>query len=348
MKRRSDSPVVRNVLVIRFSALGDVAMAVPVIKCALKQNPELNITVASNSFHNALFDGIERCSFYGARLKEDQKGLAGIFSIFREIKRLEHFDCIIDLHDVIRSKILRFLFQISGVRSFHIDKGRKEKKELTRKKNKIFKQLKTTHQRYADVFNHAGVSVKSDIAEGVFEKRDIPELIRGYLNFQKKWIGFAPFSSHPEKMYPLEKMKRVVSKLQKKNNIQILFFGSRDEAPVLEEWQSSFPGSFSVAGKYSFSDELRIISNLDGMVSMDSANVHLACLFGVQVITIWGPTHPFAGFAGWGQSSENFIQVEMECRPSSIYGNKPCYCHGKSCMDGITEDMIIEKVNSLV
>ena len=45
----------KRILVIRFSALGDVAMAVPVVQSLALQHPELDITFLSKSMCAPLF-----------------------------------------------------------------------------------------------------------------------------------------------------------------------------------------------------------------------------------------------------------------------------------------------------
>ncbi len=103
----------RKLLIFRFSSLGDVAMTVPVIQLLLQQHPNLQVTMVSNDFVAPLFNNIERLEFYAADLKGKHKGLAGLYRLYRELKKLSSFDAIADLHDVLRSKILRsfFLFQ---------------------------------------------------------------------------------------------------------------------------------------------------------------------------------------------------------------------------------------------
>ena len=78
--------------------------------------------------------------------------------------------------------------------------------------------------------------------------------------------------------------------------------------------------------------ELALMSHLDVMVSMDSGNMHLASLINTPVVTIWGATHPLAGFMGWNQSEENAVQVDLPCRPCSVYGNKPCSRKDYACL----------------
>ena len=79
-------------------------------------------------------------------------------------------------------------------------------------------------------------------------------------------------------------------------------------------------------------------------VSMDSANMHLASLVGTRVVSIWGGTHPYAGFLGWNQKAENCIQLDMPCRPCSVYGNKSCLRSDYACLNGIAPNQILEKL----
>jgi ADP-heptose:LPS heptosyltransferase len=78
--------------------------------------------------------------------------------------------------------------------------------------------------------------------------------------------------------------------------------------------------------------------------------MHLASLLGTTVVSVWGATHPYAGFTGWRQSPENIVQIDKPCRPCSVYGNKKCYRDDApyACMKEISPSMIIEKIMSVV
>ena len=336
-----------HILVFRFSALGDVAMTVPVIKLLLDQYPGLEITLVSDPFMEPLFDGIERLHFYGADTKADFKGISGLRRLSKRIKKDIPFDAIADLHNVLRTKILRFF--LPGKPRASIDKGRAEKKELTRAVNKKLHPLKSTFQRYADVFAQLGFPIEFNVKRGIVRKiRPQVPLVPGQA--KGDWlIGVAPFARHAPKMYPLEKMKEVVKMLALHSPMTIVLFGSKQEAAVLDSWAKEIPRVSSVAGKFSLAEELEIIATLDIMISMDSANMHLASMLGVPVVSIWGGTHPYLGFYGWGQRYENAIQQDLPCRPSSVFGNKPCPVHGEEgCMGGITAQSVYEKVKENV
>lgn len=323
-------------------------MTVPVIKNLLVQNPQLQVTVVSSHFLQPLFDGLQRCHFHPAFLKGKHKGLVGLLSLQNELKKLGPFDAIADLHNVLRSTIITNLFRLSGNTIAKLDKGRAEKKMLTQKKDKVFRQLTTMHERYAMVFRNVGLPVQLETSIPVYEKKIIPDALNSVFVSGKKIIAVAPFAQYKEKMYPLEKMKMVVQQLAASNNIILLFGGGKNEAAILQQWEMEIFSVFNIAGRYSLAEELAIISNADVMISMDSANMHLASLYNVPVVSIWGATHRFAGFYGWAQEVENIAEIDLYCRPCSVFGNKLCYRGDHACMNDLNEDLIVKKVKRLL
>lgn len=334
-----------HILVIRVSAMGDVAMTVPVLQQLLQQYPGVHLTVLTQKLFAPLFAPLPRTSVKVIETKGAHAGMAGLYKLFKELKKQTHFDAIADLHNVLRSKLLRFFFGLSGIKKAAIDKGRDEKKKLTAKENKQLVQLKTSFQRYADVFAKLGFPIVLDLKATPYPKQSIPEAAKPLFVTEKKYCCIAPFAKHQEKMYPLEKMKSVVQSILLQPGWEVfLLGGGKAEIEILNEWEKELPGVINLAGRYTFSEELALLSNMDIVVSMDSANMHLASLFGVKVISIWGATHPFAGFYGWGQSIENAVQTELYCRPCSVFGNKPCYRGDHACMEQLGEDEVIKKV----
>lgn len=334
----------KHILALRFSALGDVAMTVPVIKNVLQQNPDLEITFVSVPFVAPLFAGIDRLHFYALNIKQ-HKGIFALRKLALQLKKEIGFDVVADLHDVLRTKLIRFF--IGNKNTAVIDKGRKEKHELTRPHNKILRQLRAMHERYADVFRKLGVEVLLEKEQGIIKLNADTSL----LPFEKAnnhFIGIAPFAKHTAKLYPLDKMKDVIDLLLKDRNNKIFLFGTKDEtAPFIEKFNDAH--IVNMAGKMNLSQELNVISQLDVMISMDSANMHLASLVNVPLVSIWGGTHPFAGFYGFGQDFANIIQLDLPCRPSSVFGNKECPVHGSAgCMQEITPKMIADKVESVI
>ena len=333
----------QHLLVFRFSALGDVAMTVPVVRNLLHQYPRLHLTFVSDPFHAPLFRGIERLEFIGADTKGEYKGLAGLWRLSRKLRREVPFDAIADLHDVLRSKIVRLFLSGRSVRTAAVDKGRQEKKELTRPIDKKLRPLKTGFQRYAAVFSELGLPVTLDRSTGLAPKKEMAELPLPVRN--TKLVGVAPFARHQPKVYYTDLLQKAINEIADQPDTQVLLFGAPGDIKTFDEWCIANPELMSVAGRMKFSQELDLISQLDCMISMDSANMHLASLYGVPVVSLWGGTHPWLGFYGWGQEETDALQVDRPCRPSSVFGNKPCPVHGEQgCMEGITPQMIVERV----
>lgn len=309
----------KHILVIRLSAMGDVAMTVPLLRAFSIQFPDVKLTILTQSLFIPFFRDISNIEVFAADIKGKHKGIWGLYKLAKEIKKLD-IDAIADLHDVLRSNILKtFLSEIKKVK---IDKGRSEKKALI--SGQIFEPLKTTHQRYIDVFFKLGYTIKMKNLE--FPKPKIlsdkvVELIGG--NDKNNLIGIAPFAQHKGKVYPIHLIEQVIEKLSRNHKI-LLFGGGKSETDILNELQNKYSSTISIAGKFSLDDELDIISNLSTMISMDSANGHMAAMLGVDVITIWGVTHPYAGFTPFNQPFENQLLANRERFPkipTSIYGN---------------------------
>lgn len=324
--------------------MGDVAMTVPVLRAFTQQYPEVKITVLTRPFFTPFFRNLKNVGVYPADLKDKHKGVLGLYKLSKELKKL-NIDAVADLHNVLRSKILKvFLF---GIKTVQINKGRVEKKALVTGKN--FKQLQTTHQRYTDVFEQLGFPV--NLNNPTFpEKVKLSLKLKDIFKYSKgKLIGIAPFAAHESKMYSLDLMEEVIASLSKHHTL-VLFGGGNKEIEILNNFEHKFTNTVNVAGKLSLEEELDLISNLDVMLSMDSGNAHIAAMLGIRVVTLWGVTHPFAGFYPFNQDSFNALLASREqfpLIPTSVYGNK--YPEGyQDAINTITPHQVITKIESLI
>lgn len=323
-------------------------MTVPVLRAFVKQYPTIKVTVVSRPFFKPFFEGIPNLEFFAFDEKERHKGFSGLLRLFRDLKKLQ-VEAFADLHNVLRSKIVSLLFALSGKKRATVDKGRKGKKELTRSENKIFKQLPTMFERHAKVFDKLGFPL--DLSNPEFPEKavlpaEITDLIGG--NYQKL-IGIAPFAQYSSKVYPVDLMQEVIAKLaENKDQTILLFGGGKKEIKILDSLSEPFENVINVAGKIKFQQELKLISNLDVMLSMDSGNAHIAAMLGVKVVTLWGATHPYAGFLPFNQSLENALTSDRNQYPklpTSVYGNKLVEGYD-NVMRTITTESVVNILNS--
>lgn len=330
----------KKLLVIRFSALGDIAMTVPVVHDLAVQYPDLDITMLSREMARPLFEHLpDNVHFYAADLKGRHKGLFGLCRLWRDA-HMNDFDYIADFHNVLRTHWLRAEGCLRRKKVAKIDKGRKSKKALTRQKNKVFNQQATSFERYAKVLEQLGFPIKPQ-----FVKLDYSDVCKWQKQPGEIWVGIAPFAKHEAKAYPLEKMEQVVKALNERDNTTVfLFGGGSEESQHIETLCAKYEHVQPAKNHHGLQGELALMEQLDVMLSMDSANMHLASLVGTPVVSIWGGTHPFAGFLGWNQKISDCVQLELPCRPCSVYGNKKCLRGDYACMNGITPEQVIDKL----
>ena len=350
-----------HLLVIRFSALGDVAMVVPVVWSLAHQYPDVRITVLSRGFARPFFENLApNIGFMEADLKREYHGIKGLNALYRRLAA-KQFTAVADLHSVLRSSFLRMRFNLNHYHVAHIDKHRKGRRHLTAvSSKKELVQQPTSFENYSDVFQRLGYPVKIEF-HSIFEntptgKGDLsllPESLTSHLltSSPSHLIGIAPFAAHDGKIYPPQLMEQVVKQLTEQHpDACILLFGRGErENQLFTKWCEQYPQCIFVSQHLeNIQQELILMSHLDVMLSMDSANMHMASLVATPVVSVWGATHPYAGFMGWGQNSENIIQVDLDCRPCSIYGQKPCKRGDYACMNMIKTETIVEKINTLL
>lgn len=331
----------KKILVSRFSALGDVAIAVHVLSAVLEQNPNVEILLLTKKPFRQLFENIDRISFFDVDLKERHKGVFGIKKLVTEISEKYKIDFYADIHDVIRTKLIKF-FLCGKIKKAVIDKGRQEKKLLTKKKNKKLHQLKHSAERYADVFIKLGLKV--DLSKPAKLPIFAPSKnIAQVLDLPSPKIGIAPFAAHKSKMYLIEKMEKVVAELSKKQTV-LIFGGGQKEKEIAENWANNYSNVHSIIGKYSIKDEIALLNNCKAVITMDSGNMHLASLTDTKIISFWGATHPFLGFSPFDKPDSVFVQKDLPCRPCSVFGNKECYKGTWECLD-VYENEIINAID---
>ncbi len=328
----------KRVLIIRLTAMGDVAMTSPIVSAVCRKYPDVQFDMLSEPFFEPFFEKIDNLQFIGTNIRKSGEGIKGLWKLYKSLSKND-YDTVIDLHDVLRTKVVRFLFSfLSRTKVYVIDKGRSEKHALVAGKDKH--QLKRTTDRYAEVMAKAGFPIK--LGGHFMTKKPLAE---GEKKEGEIWVGVSPFAQHQGKVYPLDKMKKTVELLADKGAKVFIFGGGAKEKAVAEDWEKDIVGSQSVIGKGKLEDEMTLMSNLDCMISMDSSAMHICSLFGVRVVSVWGATHRYAGFLGYEQSEDDVVEIELACRPCSIYGNKPCKYGDYRCFD-IRPEQIVEKIFS--
>lgn len=340
----------KHILIFRLSAMGDVAMTVPVIRALVSQYPEVKVTVVSRPFFKPFFEKIPNVYFFGVDVKKRHKGLAGLWRLYQDLKKLD-VDYFADFHNVVRSKVVRTFFKIGGTPVASLDKGRAAKKALTRVENKVFKPVPSMVENHTNTLRKLGFEVSLD--NPVFPNTPplLPELKKHTGEKECFWIGIAPFAQYESKVYPLDLMQEIIDILSERERSKIfLFGGGEQEIAMLNQLKRDNYNVVVIAGKVKLNAELNLIQHLDLMLSMDSGNAHIAAMYGKKVITLWGATHPYAGFAPFHQPLDYCLtsnREEYPLLPTSIYGNKVVEGY-ENAMRSITPQSVVDKIIEVV
>ncbi len=319
--------------------MGDVAMLPHALRALREAYPELKITVATQAMFKPFFRGLD-VDFLEVQVKKEHHSAAGIWRLAREARR-RGVDAVADVHDVLRSLVFDLSMTLHGIRSARIRKGRIDKQHALQVKGD-FPPLKHSVVRYCDTFRRLGFQfedptppVKPRLENPMGEKKGL-------------WVGFAPFSAHPGKTYPEAQSRRLVELLAARYDRVFIHGGGGNEQLFAEEMERLYPNVTALFGKVRFAGEMEVMSHEDCLVSMDSMAMHMASLVATPVVSVWGATHPNLGFLGWGCSLDNALQADMDCRPCSVFGAKPCKYGDYRCLTAITPERIVEQIEKVV
>ncbi|MCM1006059.1 MAG: glycosyl transferase family 1 [Prevotella sp.] len=298
---------------------------------------------------------------------KDYHGINGMKRLAKELRKKYDIDGYADLHDVLRTKLLRLFMRLSGVKVAKIHKDRKGRRNLTRSRRKVMLPLSNSRAKYREVFWRLGLQREDDFIsvfdEKGFERGQVEGLPRReYMAAEESlyaeasapktdgetWIAIAPFAQHAGKVYPLHLLEQVISKLAGREGYKLFLMGAGpQESSTFDQWRNKYGEKLvnMASLQLGLPAEMALLSRCNLMLSMDSANMHIASLVGLRVVSVWGATHPYCGFMGWHQRREDTVQLDLRCRPCSIYGNKPCRFSDLHCLEEIPPGMVLAHVD---
>ena len=328
----------RKLLLIRFSALGDVAMIIPVIRAFKRAFPEVELSILSKPFPLKVFT-LERGFRTIAFDSHKYRGIFGLWQLSRSILA-EGITDVADLHFSLRSRILCFFLRLRGLNVRQRTKKRRLRRQWIGKGPKPKKLLDTQVQAYLKTLAQLGFELE--------EKALLDEMTRNRVSSKSQRVGIAPFAAHQHKTYPTALTAELLRELSKKYRT-VLFGGKGIESQQFDQWVSAGIAHENTAA-LPFEAQLQEMQSLGIMISMDSANGHIAANYGVPVITIWGATAPSCGFSVFAQPDENQFQPDPEkypFLPSSIFG-KSTFKGYEAAMCSIEPKAILKRVNQLM
>lgn len=345
-------------LIVRYAQLGDIVMLLPTLNALAKQYPEDEFIVLTHPKFSKVFELMPpNISLYPMTYRKPNIPLRGLVYIFHRYRRViklfmaKKFDKVAFMQNGKFDDQLQYLLSLRGSEIAKTDLSYFFSQDKIR--DCLIKQTSSLLELSVETLSRLGyknLKAEFDLSHYTNSDRqkEILEVV-GLNDENKKLIGIAPFSRMQAKIYPLDKMEKIVAYYSKREDVQVVILGGGIKENIkYQEWKKSYPQISSLINKLSFDEEISALSTFKAVISMDSLNMHLAAFVGTPVISIWGPGDPLLGFYPVTETKEHAIRRELNCRPCSLCGEVPCTNPRLyECMN-IDPQLIIDKVNNLI
>jgi len=313
-----------KILVIRFSAIGDVLLTFPILQGLKNKYPEAEIHVLTKKEQAQLFDllpfHVHQWVFSG-----------NLIATARSIRR-HKFDRVIDLHNNLRTLLLQVLSAKSHwqrVRKYNVLKWR-----ITtfKKKNLIVPHIVTRYAKAAEVEEYLTPLALQ------LPKENVPDLPENYI----AWVVGAKSKT---KQFPLEKIRETIAAC----DLPVVILGGKEEMPFGETLELEFAHVINKAGKTTIQEAAGILAWAKAVVTNDTGLMHLASFFNKPMLAIWGNTMPAFGMYAYQTEKVIHAQVsDLSCRPCSKIGYKECPKGHFRCMLQHNTTELAQHIKNLV
>lgn len=329
-----------DILVIRFSSLGDVVMTTGVIEALHRYRPDMRVHMLTKEAYAPLFhDDGRLISCTGITGDESPRDIARKLPV-------ERFEWALDLHSVVRSRAVSAF--IKADRTAVVDKRALQRRFMI-----------WTRNRWRRTFDTLGAYLATLSGMGICD-RVLPRLSLGEKTVKAAQnrlnefsaapdtpvVGIAPGAKHAMKRWHAASFARVADRVQDAG-FPVVFIGDRNDIPFIDEVAGFMETPVhSLAGSLSLAETTGIIDLLAALVTNDSGPMHIAGALGTPSVSIFGPTHPDLGFVP-GYPQCEVLHTGVQCSPCSIHGEKSCRMPERYCMDGITAPMVSDAISRL-
>ncbi len=340
-------------LVIRFSSVGDIVLATPLLRVLREKFPQSQIDFVTRTEYAELVKNNHNLNL--VHQYDVREGLQGLRELKRKLKA-ERYDLVVDIHGSLRSRYLTAGIGAQEVLS--IDKRKQERFVLVKFKQNLYKNVVPVSDRYIESLNVFGIRpdgkgpelhIPDEILFGVSGKIATLRLSR----FEKT-IGLCPGSRHFTKRWPWERFAELGVRLVRDHDAKILIFGSPQEQEynlriadtIVEGTNAERVTDFT--GQLSLLETAAAMEFCDVIVSNDSGLMHIASAMHKKLVAIFGSTVREFGFFPRGI---DVVVVEREglyCRPCSHIGKPSCPEAHFRCMREIETSEIFSTVQTLL
>ncbi|MEA1986561.1 MAG: glycosyltransferase family 9 protein [Candidatus Marinimicrobia bacterium] len=325
----------RNLLVIRFSSIGDIVLTNSVLEKIDEKYPNAKVDYLTKKIYSPIV------KFHPIVDKvinlEEYKSLS---ELRNKIKN-SNYDLIIDLHNSLRSKFITF--GLKNVKRYK--KHKFQRYLLTKFKFKIGEYLHVT-EKYLNAIGERQktkslkIFLPNESIIGNKVKKRFAELKKN-----RRVLGISVGASKPSKMFPIHKWIEVLNSVGEKFDL-IVFLGNgtiENEMTDKIEQKLNFK-TMNLCSKLTISELLLFVNELDVFIGNDSGISHISAGLGVDTIAIFGQTVPEYGFTPVGNVEIIEPKIDLKCRPCGHLGYNECPKKHHKCMEEISIEKIVNKI----
>ncbi len=324
--------VTPKILILRLSSLGDIVLTTPLLVALREKYPESRIDLVIASEYETLaqvLPAVSRVHVFNKR-----SGFSGLLALRNQLRE-EKYDYVLDVHDVLRTKILR---QGLGKHVSVIDKRTFKRWLLVKFKYDLLKGEPDVIGRYFEAAKKLGIT----------DDGRAPTLKATHVRDPKR-IAIAPSARHWNKRWPVEHFQRLGNTLLEKG-YELTFYGSRAEIALIEEIRKGLHNGKhrSLAGELDLTDAAHSLAKCSAAITNDSGLLHVAEAVGTPVVALFGPTVKQFGFAPRAASAV-VLEVEgLYCRPCTAIGSSECPEKHFRCMREVGPEQVVVALHTVI
>ncbi|MCC6371046.1 MAG: glycosyltransferase family 9 protein [Bacteroidia bacterium] len=313
--------MLKKILIIRFSSIGDIVLTTPAIRCIKQQIKGVQLHYVTKS----VFADVLSRNPYIDKLHTFEKDVDELYPALKS----EQFDVVIDLHKNLRSFRLK---QKLGVKSYSFHKLNLAKFWAVQLKS--VKNLPSKHivERYIETLAPLGVTNDGKGLDYFIAPHEKVDVAKNYFDGKEhKFIVLVVGGSYYTKQIPINKL----SEICKKTKLPVVLMGGNGDKGIADQLQKQFPKLINTCGLLSLNQSASVIEQCEWVISSDTGLMHIAAAFGKKIISLWGNTVPEFGMGPYLPQAQNkILEVKnLSCRPCSKLGHKKCPKGHFNCMN---------------
>ncbi|MEK9600241.1 MAG: glycosyltransferase family 9 protein [Bacteroidota bacterium] len=311
-----------KILILRFSSIGDIVLTSPIIRCVKNQIPNAEIHYLTKETYSNLITHNTHITKLHALNDHN-------FNILVEDLKKENFDLVIDLHKNIRTfKIKRAI----NTKWFSFNKLNFKKWLFVHFKIDLLPDVHII-DRYFDGLK--SLNIKND-NQGVeyHLPRKLAIDLKQYHIQKKQYIVLSLGATYYTKQIPNNVLLMLLKRL---NDSHVVLIGAGDKDTKKADFimkNSNHKNIINLCNKLTIDESAYIIKHSKTIITGDTGMMHIASCFDVDIITLWGNTHPKLGMHAYvsKEKVQNHL-VNLACHPCSKLGSDKCPRGHFNCMN---------------